>query len=56
MDSPETGKARTLYTFIPTANLLSWKRAETKNDKVRMQQLEDEIDILNIEWAMRLNY
>lgn len=56
MNSHETGKQRTIYTYITTSNLRAWKRAEQNNDKVRMKELEGEIDIENITWAMRLNY
>ena len=56
MNSHETGKTRTIYTFIPTGNLRTWKRAEQNKDEERMMKLQGEINIENITWAMRLNY
>lgn len=56
MDSHETGKSRTIYTFIPTGNMQAWKRAEERNDRQRLRELGKEIDIKDITWAMRLNY
>lgn len=56
MNSHETGKPRTVYTYISTGNMRAWKRAEQNNDIGKMRELEGEIDIENITWAMRLNY
>lgn len=56
MDSYETGKPATLYTYIPTSSLKSWKLAQNKGDRERMKELQSEIDIKDVTWAMRLNY
>lgn len=52
----ETGKSRTIYTYISTDNMRAWKLADEKKDKERMKQLQDEIDVTDIVWAQRLNY
>lgn len=56
MNSHETGKPRTVYTYIATRNMIAWKKAEDKNDKETMKSLEGEIDLEDILWAERLNY
>lgn len=47
---------RTFYSFIPTKNMIAWKKAEQENNKDMMKKLEQKIDIQQIEWAERLNY
>ncbi|MCE3227936.1 MAG: hypothetical protein K0S32_2487 [Bacteroidetes bacterium] len=56
MNSHETGKSRTIYTFIPTRNMVAWKKAEMDNNTKLMRSLEGEINIEDIVWAERLNY
>jgi len=56
MNSHETGKPSVIYTYIPTNSLKAWKRAEQNNDVKRMKELEGEINIEEITWAMVLNY
>ncbi len=46
----------TVYAFIPTANMIEWKRAEQAGDIQKMQGLTSEIDIKNIVWAERIKY
>lgn len=52
----ETGKSRTIYTYVSTNNMRAWKLAKERKDEERMKQLQGEIDITNIVWAQRLNY
>lgn len=56
MNSHETGKPRTEYTFIQTKNMIEWKQAEKIGDKERMKHLQSFIDITDIVWAERLKY
>lgn len=54
MNHNETKKARTIYDFIPTTNMIDWKQAEQNGDKAKMKELQGEIDIVKIVWAQRL--
>lgn len=56
MNFHETGKAQTLYQFIPTRNMIEWKQAEKNVDKELMKMLQKEVDITEIVWAERLKY
>jgi hypothetical protein len=58
-DSTNTRKpntSRTIYTFVPTSNMIAWKKAEKEDDQKKMRSLESEIDIKDIIWAQRLNF
>jgi hypothetical protein len=50
-----TGKSkRTDYTYIPTCNMVEWKKAEERHDKERMYSLSSVVDISKITWAARV--
>ncbi|PBQ34025.1 hypothetical protein CNR22_20330 [Sphingobacteriaceae bacterium] len=52
----EDGESRTVYRFIPTFNMIEWKRAEENGNKQKQNSLEEKVDINNIVWAERVNY
>lgn len=56
MNFHETGKAPTIYNFIPTRNMIAWKNAERERNQEKMRSLESEIDLRDIIWVERLNY
>lgn len=39
---------RTVYAFIPTNNMVEWKKASEEGDKNKMNMLEGKVDISNI--------
>jgi hypothetical protein len=50
-----TGKTkRTDYTFIPTSNMIEWKKAENRHDKEKMYALSTVVDIAKITQGIRL--
>ena len=53
----QNGQSRTIYKFIPTKDLMWWKRAVKENNQDRMKIFESKkIDIDDILWAEGLNY
>ena len=56
VNSHETEKPRTVYTYIATGDMIGWKGAERSRDKEKMKSLEQEIDLEDIVWVERLNY
>ncbi len=56
INSHETDKPRTVYTYIATGDMIGWKDAERLKDKEKMKSLEQEIDLKDIDWVERLNY
>ena len=56
MSERERDQPRTLYDFIPTRNMIEWKKAEKNADYDKMKGLEKEIDIEDIVWAELISY
>lgn len=56
MKDGESKKPRTVYTYVSTNNMRKWKWLERMGRPEQMKELEGEVDINDIEWAMRLNY
>lgn len=52
--NPLRHKPHTLYTFIPTRNMIEWRDAERDKDEFKMKILQSEIDISDIVWAKRV--
>jgi len=55
MDWDLTGKSESVYRFVPTGNMIAWKKAEREKDKEAQSRLETDIDLHNIVWAELLN-
>jgi hypothetical protein len=49
-------KPDTIFKYIPTSNMIEWKKAEQNNNKEVMERLQREIDIEKIVWAERMKY
>lgn len=54
-DQSDFSKPDTIYSFIPTHNMIPWKKAEEEKDQDKMNSLESEIDIADIKWAENIN-
>lgn len=48
MNYLETGKEKTVYTFIPEKNLIPWNEAKSSGEKAAQVLLEEDIDIGDI--------
>ncbi len=48
MNYRETGKEKTTYSFIPTKNMVPWKKAKSDGEKAVQRSLEEDIDIRDI--------
>jgi hypothetical protein len=47
-------KTHTEYLYIPSKNLIAWRKAETENNVNELNKLSRHIDISNIEWGRPL--
>lgn len=45
---------RTDYTFIPTSNMVEWKKAENQHNKEKMYSLSGVVDIAKITAGVRI--
>jgi len=52
----EANKPLTIYNFVPTKNMIEWKKAHDNNDQDKINNLQEDIDISNVVWAERLPY
>ena len=47
----EGGRHSTIYTFVPTGNMIEFKKAEEAGDLDKAKSLKSSVDILEITWA-----